>query len=579
MRRCTLAVLATVVFSSSPVLASRVAILDAASKSVAIADLRTGAVETSVKLADPPTRLLATPDGKTLVVLSRGAGKLTWIGEFRPTTKGSATILDARSLEVLGRVELGWGEVGDSMISADSRRLWILSPGIEAKAPDGKNAELFAVDLETRKSAGSTPFPRACGGYPDPTGGFAIAPDGKSGVVYFEGYPRAKRPTEMRFVDLETMKAGPLVAIEAKTKAPVGVAGSDVLYLLDPPAFRTGKIYAVSLASKSLAGTFDVGSGALIAAADEQRGLVLVLSQTQGKGVPGANGQLQVLRGAEMIADTKVTDWPVQARFSPDRKAVWIVSEGAAVRVPLDTLEPAPVFKTERFASDLYLPPAGNNAYFFIAKADTYCCAVSTWNLEKQEKVKQVAIGSTGAKVAAALGALAASAASYSSSKSAAKSSGASSFYYTMYTPRIAKAGRGMIHIGDSSVYALDPQTSYVAIIDPASGEKVGLQIPVAGGAQELVPLHDGSLLAVRGLGGVSVISTASGEKSDEWVLEGKDSIVRAIETGEDGLAIVLTNRGVRAIDRDGKLTPLVKGVGDGVDFLFFGGAAQADQP
>ena len=83
--------------------AQRVAIIDNSTQMFSVADLETGKVENEVKLPDPPTQLALSPDKRKFVVISRGTGKMSFIDEFLPTTKGSVTVIDAETLAVVGR--------------------------------------------------------------------------------------------------------------------------------------------------------------------------------------------------------------------------------------------------------------------------------------------------------------------------------------------------------------------------------------------------------------------------------------------------------------------------------------------
>jgi hypothetical protein len=315
-----------------------------------------------------------------------------------------------------------------------------------------------------------------------------------------------------------------------------------------------------------------VGINAKIGALDPDSGLLYVISQTAGKGVRGANGQLQVFRDAEMTADVKVGDYPRAARFSSDRKTLFLISETQLTTLPTSSFQVASITKTVPYMHDMAVSPDGARAYFFLAREDAYCCGVTTWDLAQAKIIKSATLGSKGARFAQALLALADSVSSYQTNKAAAKAAGDSSFYYSTYTPKVASAGRGVLHVrrDGSSVYALDPHTGYLTHIDPASGEVVK-NIPLKGSAYEIVPVGESKTLLTVGEKGVGVIDIEKDAMTEEWLLgEGEKIKVLGVGMSPDGrTAIVLSNAGSRGISNQARLLPLIEGSKRIVDYLF----------
>ena len=65
-------------------------VLDTESKSVAVVDVASGSVGEHVTLSDTPQRMILSPDGKRIAVLSRGEGTTSfWTSHFNPTSKSS----------------------------------------------------------------------------------------------------------------------------------------------------------------------------------------------------------------------------------------------------------------------------------------------------------------------------------------------------------------------------------------------------------------------------------------------------------------------------------------------------------
>lgn len=110
----------------------KIAIADHDGAAVVIIDASDGKALGSVSLGqDSPDRILAAPDGSRLAAISRGPGTITWaLHNFRPTGHGSASIIDAGTMTLAKRFELGW-DATDAQVTDDSRTLVVLSPGRE----------------------------------------------------------------------------------------------------------------------------------------------------------------------------------------------------------------------------------------------------------------------------------------------------------------------------------------------------------------------------------------------------------------------------------------------------------------
>lgn len=558
LRKSAVLIVVLVLFSAVGFGASsRLAIADSEGKAVSIVDVDSGKLVGSVSLADAPDKVFATPDGKRVVAVSRGAGKTTWIGEFRPKVKASATIVDLQSMKAGQRIELGW-DATDAQITPNGKTLVILSPGVDAKPPENKSASLYAIDLTSGNVIGSVNFDR-------PANGAVVTGDQKQAVVYFEGAPRQKRPTVLRFVDLGTMEASGDVSIEAKTVGPAAFEGHDFIYLLDPPLGRAGTLHVVSASQRKLAGSHPVGQQALIGAFDEESGRLYVLSQSTTRGTRGFNGEMYVFRNGAPETVKKMVDYPARMVFTPDRKLALVAGSDLNV-IPLDKLEPEPTVKGGP-AYEMYVSPDQKRAYLYYW-SEQQCCSVGVYDLPTRTLMKSYLIGSKGARFGQALLALAATAGSYSSGRSAAGSSGSSSFYYTVYTPKIRTAGRGMMILRPDGkfAYALDPQTNYVTVIDSESGERLQ-GIKVGGGSRELVALKDASTIAVIGAKGVTFVDTSANAEGGKHEFTGE---LRGFESAAGGTrGVALADGKVLVVDGSGKLVGDVTTVKKPADWLF----------
>src|SRR5438552_13911076 len=89
-------VLALCLVSGSAFAQSRKAVvLDSESKSVAVVDVANGSVGERVTLSDTPQRMILSPDGKRIAVLSRGVGTTSiCTSHFNPTSKSSVTLIE-----------------------------------------------------------------------------------------------------------------------------------------------------------------------------------------------------------------------------------------------------------------------------------------------------------------------------------------------------------------------------------------------------------------------------------------------------------------------------------------------------
>jgi DNA-binding beta-propeller fold protein YncE len=493
---------------------SKAAVIDAQTKMLVVVDLATGGTVGRVELPDPPTDLLVTPDGARLLVLSRGAGSETfWAASFRPKSRSSLVVVDAKTLEIIGRSELGWS-LSDASLVAEGARLAVLSPGVTGKPTEMKPAEVFLLDARNGAVVGRHELDR-------PADGFAVAPDQKHGIVYFEGAPRAKRPTELVILDLAAMKEAGRVSIDAKTQKPVVVEGSDHVYLLDPPIMRPGTLYIVSIADRSLAASVPTGRSAYTVGVDPNRNLLLVTSEVNA-GDKKNFGQLQVVSGGKVERTLPVPRVVDRMRFSHDGRSGWFIGGNQAYSVRLDDMTVESAIATPGYSTEIAFSPDGRRAVVYD-RGDDFCCRMNVLDLESRQRLTAFMTGSKGLRVAQALAAVAATASSYQAGKSAAEAKGKSSFYYTVYAPRTGKAARGPLAVSPDGKfgYALDTQTGYVTVARLSDGERVGnVSIPLNG--KELVLVPDARLLAAVADESVVMIDTTTNEKVDEVKLAGE---------------------------------------------------------
>src|SRR5438132_2234302 len=98
-------ILALCLVSGSAFAQSRKAVvLDSESKSVAVVDVASGSVGERVTLSDMPQRMILSPDGKRIAVLSRGEGTTSfWTSHFNPTSTSSGTVIEHSTVKSIPR--------------------------------------------------------------------------------------------------------------------------------------------------------------------------------------------------------------------------------------------------------------------------------------------------------------------------------------------------------------------------------------------------------------------------------------------------------------------------------------------
>ena len=549
------AVIAVLLLAPFAFAADRLVIADSDGKAVVILDFASGKVLSSLPLQDPPSQVLATADGKRLVAISRGPGNVSWVGTFHPTGKASATVIDGESMKVLARIELGW-DATDAQITKDGRWLMVLSPGVDAEGGEERFGSVHVVDLTNAAAVRSFSLDR-------PAQGALLSGDQKQVVIYSQGSP-GKRPTLLRFLDLEAKDSPPIdVTIQAKTRAPAAFEGHDFIYLLDPPMRREGTLHVISASQHKLVASHPVGRNAVLGAFDDPSGRLFVLSMGIGEGQPG--GRLDVFKDGQAFGAPKpIVSGPRRMTFTPDRKEA-IIGGNETQILSLDGTEPDSVMKAGT-PYETWFTPDMKRAFFYYW-SESACCYVGVIDYSKREPMKHFLIGSKAVRFGQALVAGLLSAGSYATAASAAR--GSSSFYYTVYTPAVARAGRGMMVVRSDGkfAYALDPQTDYVTRIDSESGERLE-GIKVGGGSRQLVPLHDNAVITVMSARAVTFIDTATQQKSGELTFAGE---LYGVETNADGTrGVALAHGKVVIFDGTGKTVAEVTTVQKPIRWIFF---------
>lgn len=306
--------------------ASRAFVLDTGAKALVALELPSGKQVATLALPGTPTLLAPSPDGARLVVLDRGPGEDKDERGYKALGKSSALVVDAATLSLVGRVELGSGVTRyGSHFTPDGRRFLAHCPGYEAKSPaEAQAGELVGIDLASGREAGRlTLEPGAA-----PAG---VSSDGRS-VAIVQGLPRSEKfpypKGRVLVVDVEGLSV----------RARLDTGGWSVrysdgvhLYLLDagkadknPQKNRNGTLQVVSLEQGAIVASHDAGRAPEGLYADEAGGQVFAPAEGPAG---GADGELRVVRGDAIAATLKVAARP--KLFARIGETVFVVGERA----------------------------------------------------------------------------------------------------------------------------------------------------------------------------------------------------------------------------------------------------------
>lgn len=548
MKERLLVALGVLFVAASAFAASRKAmVLDTEAKSVAIVDVATGSVGGRVALSDTPQSMILSPDGKRIAVLSRGEGTTSfWTSHFNPTSKSSVTFIDVPTMKTTGRVELGW-DVGRAAFSSDGGVLTVLTPGVvSGKAAEAKPAELLRVNAKTAEVIKRVTLDRAAES-------LEFSSDGSTGALFFKGNPQT---AELRLIDTASLDTVATFPMPKTTLAPDALI-NDHLYLVDQA--DKGHIVAVSLRERKIASTMDAGKLPRIRAVDPDRGNLYVLND---------DDELRIVNGVTISAPVKVARNPIAVRFSDDKKIGYVVSWQGLTVVDLTKLTASAPINVRRMAVDFLPSPDGRRGFVYHASAQG-CCWATVVDLTNNTNMKSFITGSKGARIAQGLAAAAATAASYQSGRSASQAHGGGRFYYSVYTPRVAKSARGPLAVRPDGKFAyyLDAQTSNLTLVDGESGERLQ-NIGIGGGAHELAMLAGGKYLAAVTDEKVTIVDTDSNQIKSEIKLSG--DVVDFVVSPKGDYAAVIGKGKIAILDaHDGSQVAMLDAFKRPAQFVF----------
>jgi DNA-binding beta-propeller fold protein YncE len=526
---------------------ARAFVLDQQARTLTALSVPGGRVEQTATLLGTPAFMRRTDDGQRLLVFDRGEGRDAGEAGYQARTRSAVTIVDGRTLAVLGRVELGWGLDRAVMLSARGDRVSVLCPGFSAKKPTETLArELVTVDLVGRTVVSRVELPRRA------TAAIAT-PDGRTAIVLSAREQPKKAPVvpaELRFIDLAAGSIAATVALEGDPGGPVLAPDGQFLFLLDrgkpndnPDKNINGRLHAVSMASRAVQVT-DVGSDPSGLVLDERGRQLLLLSKSNPvKPATFARpGELRVIRGGTPSAPITVGALPFQLDVSPDGGTLYVKGADSLTRVSLPGLTPTPPVLFPFMTSEMVVSPDGRRAYALGGEDFTTVDAVTG------QKIESVRTGRMGKKMFLALQVGLKTAASKSEGERKAQKEGKSYYQYTEYSLR-DPIGSMSIRPDGKAVYALNSQTSDVTIVDAASGAVLE-KVAAGGFAVRFMPA--GGVALVVSSDTVHAVDLTTHQKRPDLVAGSAADFDEAELSPDASLAVISGSGGVLLVEAAG---------------------------
>jgi YVTN family beta-propeller protein len=271
--------------------------------------------------------------------------------------------------------------------------------------------------------------------------------------------------------------------------------------------------------------------------ADAAAGQTLLLSNgTPVKGQKQVDGELRVIRGAEIASVVKVGPSPQFIRLSPDRKRLYAIGWSELTAIDYVSLRELGRIPHTGPISELAFSPAGKLGFALHPASSK----LSILDLEAQKEAAAVTTGRAGIKFAKALGAAALTAASayaaYGQAYSMAASTGGVGYApYQIFT--VAPANTQIAVKPDGAfVYVLNSQTNDVTVVNTGTSTVVD---KIAAGGSRLMLLKGDGVLAVVGRNSLHRIDTGTQKAMPEIPFEKNLLAFRVSPDRETALAMV----------------------------------------
>jgi DNA-binding beta-propeller fold protein YncE len=523
---------------------ARAWVLDSGWNAVVALEPATGRRLATLSVKGRPDGLLLSPDGSRLVVLERGPGEDKGERGYKAKGKSAATIIDTAAMQIVGRVELGFGiDLDRAYFGLD--RLAMFCPGYEdKKLAEAQARELVVLGLKEGREVGRVALEH--GVVP-----IDLAKDGHT-LVLVQGLPRTgKYPypkARVWFADISESTVES--SVDASGWADLYSDGS-WLYLLDrgkpdrdPRKNRNGTLQVVSLERRAVASSLDAGREPRGLVGDRESQDVFIASD----GPPDRlNGEVRVVRGESVVATTRVAAGP---RLLVRRQALVIVVSAGAVTfmepVSFQVTATIPLSRgTDRLVFDddqpreLQVSPDGRRAFVLYDPGQK----LVVLDLEQQKLLGVAGTGRGGrrflqgiSRVAAELSSMPAPLPWWTDAV------GVLAYGYTF---RGVRTSNWMLAVRPDSLFAyvLNPRTSDVTIVDSTSAaavQKIGV------GGYRLKALGGGAIVAVMSDSRIHLLETTGNRKLTELRLHS----LRDVGVSPDGrYALALADRTVLCLD------------------------------
>ncbi len=322
----------------------RVFVVDYKDATLTTVDIASGRDLNTVKVGGTPVAVVRVPGGRALLVLDPGPGEVVSDG-YQSKGKSFVTIVDADTLTVKARVELGWGlDWNTPLVSPAGDRVSFICPGYHPKKVENVlAAELVTVDIASARVTGRLTLTR-------PATQFFMTRDGATGVILSgRDDPRQKPvlPAELRLVDLAGASVTATLTFEGDVQRPVLSADGKYVYLVDPgdPSGNpdkniNGRLHVVSLGTRTVERPIDVGSKPRKLVLDEASQQLLLLSDEPPVKGQDKAGQLRVIRGNAVLPPLKVGRDPKWIRAAPKANRLYVLGRDDITTFSLPDMKP-----------------------------------------------------------------------------------------------------------------------------------------------------------------------------------------------------------------------------------------------
>lgn len=509
--------------------APRAFVLDSAAHSLTTIDVASGKTLNTADLQGEPDAIVQIPGGRWLVVLDRGPGVLLEDG-FKTKRKSSATIVDAATLAVQARVELGWGVRFVPLMSPQGDRISFVCVGYQSKKPEELlPRELVTMEIPSGRVAGRLVLPR-------PASAFFNTPDGKTAVILSESdkpHQTPALPAELRLVDLATGSVTATLTPDGDPRDPVLSPDGKFVYLLDrgkpsgnPEKNVNGRLHVVSIDARKVEATLDAGSkprGLVLDEAGQQ--LLLLSDEPPVKGAERA-GELRVIRGPAVLPPIKVGRNPQFLRAAPAARRLFVLGESAITTLELPDFKALGTTPANGYgASELAISPDGKRGIMVWSDRDN----VQVFDLEAGKSMDSLRTGRMSALILNAVVAVADTESSKRAGQQEAARKGQSYYSYTEYTlkdpsPFIA------VHPNGNFAYVLNSRTRDLTIVDARNATVVD---KIGGAGSDIRFLAGGAVAAIMSASVIHFVDTASNKKLDD--VTGGTGSLRKLEVSPDG--------------------------------------------